>query len=164
MEKFVSAYDFQESFTMEVASALIEGLGPRFHPKGLPQIVQRMRDDAGRGLLTVVDGVIARDEIARWIAASGLGSEYSFGSPPDHGGQSIKGAIDLSNLPVELRAATMAHRALLDGYGDQSATPRTRLIAYLKEHYPAFKQEQKQRIATVANPDKTTGRKKNIKE
>ena len=159
-----SIYDFQESFSMEVASALIAGVGPRHHPKGVSPIVERMRNDAGRGRLTVVGGVIARDEISRWLAASGLGSSYQFSSPPDHGDKSIDGAINLSDLPLELRAATIAHREVLNGFGDQTTTPRTRLIEYLKKHYPAFKQGQVSRVATVANPDKTTGRKKSIKE
>lgn len=159
-----SLYDFQEFFTMEEASALIAGVGSRHHPKGVPQIVKRMRDDVERGRLTVVGGVIARDELASWIAAAGLSSEYSFGSPPDHGDQSIVGAIALCGLPVELRAAIMAHQAVLNGFGDKATTPRIRLIEYLKKHYPAFKKGQVSRVATVANPDKTTGRKKNNKE
>jgi len=72
--------------------------------------------------------------------------------------------IDPSDLPPELDAANMAFRAVTQGYGDQTATPRNRLTEYLREHYPSFNQEQIGRIATVANPDKTTGRKRIGKE
>lgn len=70
------------------------------------------------------------------------------------------GEIDPLDLPLELDAANMAFRAVSKGFGDQSVTPKNRLIAYLQKHYPDFKKEQVKRIATVANPDKTTGRKK----
>ena len=72
--------------------------------------------------------------------------------------------VDPSDLPPELDAANMAFRAVTNGFGDQSATARNRLVIYLKTHYPDFKDEQVQRIATVANPDKSTGRKKAGKE
>ena len=72
--------------------------------------------------------------------------------------------IDPSDSPPELDAANMAFRAVSNGYGNQSATVRNRLIEYLEKHYPSFKGEQVQRIATVANPDKSTGRKKIGKE
>ena len=68
--------------------------------------------------------------------------------------------IDPLDLPAELDAANMAFRAVNNGYGDTTTTPKNRLIDYLQKHYPAFKPEQVNRIATVANPDKSTGRKK----
>jgi hypothetical protein len=68
--------------------------------------------------------------------------------------------VDPSDLPPELDAANMAFRAVTNGYGDPTVTPRNRLVDYLEKNYPDFKAEQVQRIATVANPDKTTGRKK----
>jgi hypothetical protein len=80
----------------------------------------------------------------------------------------IKAAADLeidpSDLPPELDAANLAFRAVTNGYGDPSATQRNRLVDYLEKHYPDFKRDQVQRIATVANPDKTTGRKTGGKE
>ena len=68
--------------------------------------------------------------------------------------------VDPADYPPELDAANIAFRAITTGEGDQSATHRNRLIAFLEKHYPHFKAEQIQRIATVANPDKSTGRKK----
>jgi hypothetical protein len=81
-----------------------------------------------------------------------------------HSNASVFEDIDPSDLPVELDAANLAFRALTNGYGEQSATPRNRLIDYLKNHFKDFKEEQIQRIATVANPDKSAGRKKSTKE
>lgn len=112
------------------------------------------------------DYKIERAEISRWLKATGLQSAYQFdltGTPIERGIQSNE-EIDPSDLPPELDAANMAHRAITKGYGDQSDTARNRLIAYLQSTYPDFNSEQVQRIATVANPDKTRGRKKNVKE
>ena len=72
--------------------------------------------------------------------------------------------IDPSDLPFELDAANMAFRAVSNGYGDQAATPRNRLVKYLESHYSHFTKEQVLRIATVANPDKSPGRKKSYQE
>lgn len=72
--------------------------------------------------------------------------------------------IDPADLPIELDAANMAYRAVLNGYGNQSDTFKNRLIDYLKMTYTDLKPEAVQRIATVANPDKATGRKKLSKE
>ncbi len=68
--------------------------------------------------------------------------------------------LDPGDYPDELFAAIDAYRAVMNGYGDQSATPRKRLIALLKERYPDLKSEARERVATVANPDKSPGRKK----
>lgn len=67
--------------------------------------------------------------------------------------------IDPSDRPPELDAANMAFRAVTNGYGDQAATFRNRLLTYVREHYPHLKNEAVERIATVANPDKDPGRK-----
>lgn len=108
-----------------------------------------------------------REDIRSWLENSGLStsSKYDFGR-----GLAVKSVdelrasnapdIDPTDLPEELDAANMAFRAVATGYGDQSATQRNRLVDYLKTHYSAFKSEQVERIATVANPDKSTGRKK----
>ena len=75
-----SPHDFAESFTLKDASALIGGLSPRFHgSRGSPPILDRMRTDAGKGLLNVVDGRAGREEIHRWLQANNLQSEYAFG-------------------------------------------------------------------------------------
>ena len=71
--------------------------------------------------------------------------------------------IDPSDMPCELDAANMAYRAVFKGYG-KSDTFKNKLIEYLNKEHPGFKKTQVARIATIANPDKTTGRKKNIKE
>lgn len=78
--------------------------------------------------------------------------------------QKIAIEVDPSDLPAELDAANMAFRAVRNGYGDQSATARNRIVGYLEKHYSEFTPEQVKRIATVANPDKSTGRKKRVKE
>lgn len=72
--------------------------------------------------------------------------------------------IDPTDLPTELDAANLAFRAVVNGYGDQSRKPRIRLVDYLKKHYPKFGVEAVDRIATVANPVKTPGGMKLVKE
>lgn len=71
--------------------------------------------------------------------------------------------IDPSDLPEELSIANIAYRAVSNGYGDPAATFRNRLIAYLETECQLLP-EAVQRISTVANPDKSTGRKKREKE
>lgn len=72
--------------------------------------------------------------------------------------------IDPLDLPPELDAANMAYRAVLNGFGNPAATFKNRLIDYLEKSFIDLIPEAVQRIATVANPDKTTGRKKRDKE
>lgn len=72
--------------------------------------------------------------------------------------------IDPCDLPTELDAANMAFRAVSNGYGDMSATFRNRLVSYLGTNFKNLKNDAIQRIATVANPDKSTGRKKRDSE
>ncbi len=79
-------------------------------------------------------------------------------NPEPHAPSEI--GADPTDLPKELDAANIAFRAVLNGYGKHTATRRNRTIAYLKENYKDFKPDAIKRIATVANPDKTTGRKK----
>ena len=67
--------------------------------------------------------------------------------------------LDPPELPEELDAANLAFRAVTNKYGDQSATFRNRLVDYLKNTFPKFKNDTVERIATVANPDKSPGRK-----
>jgi hypothetical protein len=115
-----------------------------------------------------------RQVLADWLLVIGMPSKYSF-VPIKQTSQAYEpnelqlvaglsaSEIDPSDLPPELDAANMAFRAVTNGYG-QSSSIRNCLIEYLQAHYPNFKPEQVQRIATVANPDKTTGRKKRDKE
>lgn len=71
---------------------------------------------------------------------------------------------DPTDLPAELDAANIAYRAVLNGYGDQSDTIRNRLVDFLKTNYKGLTPETVGRIATVANPKKSGGRKKRDKE
>jgi len=104
-----------------------------------------------------------RHEIARWLSAIGMKSVYQFDLPTTTVVQSDPD-IDPADLPVELDAANMAYRAVLNGYGNQSDTFKNRLINYLQMTYTDLKTEAVQRIATVANPDKAVGRKRLNKE
>ncbi|MES2189145.1 MAG: hypothetical protein V4454_03420 [Pseudomonadota bacterium] len=74
--------------------------------------------------------------------------------------EGIESGLDPADLPAELDAANIAFRAVTQGYGDPLVTFKNRLIDYLKKNFPNLGHEAVQRIATVANPDKTTGRKK----
>ena len=78
MTKFSSAYDFQETFSIEETSALIAGLLPSRHRRGNAPIAARIRSDAAKGLLVLADGVIQRSEISRWLESADLHSEYLF--------------------------------------------------------------------------------------
>ena len=161
MTQSSSSYDFQETFSIEEASALIAGLSPRHHPKGVPRITKRMQDDVGKGLLTVVDGVISRDEIARWLVVFKLDSDYRFSSSYGIDDQFIEGTAKKQGIDApELELANWAYQTVKSGYGDQSKTFKNRVIDLLKEKRPTMKSQQVERIAIVANPDKSTGRKK----
>jgi hypothetical protein len=72
--------------------------------------------------------------------------------------------IDPFDFPEELNAANLAFRAVTTGYGDPNATKKNRLIEYLQKTFTDLKPEAVQRIATVANPDKSAGRKKRDKQ
>ncbi len=109
-----------------------------------------------------------RTEVIRWLTATGMKSVYQF-DLRQHLAESPTIAqtdpdIDPADLPIELDAANMAYRAVLNGYGNQSDTFKNRLIDYLQTTYTDLKTEAVQRIATVANPDKATGRKRLSKE
>lgn len=72
--------------------------------------------------------------------------------------------FDPSDLPEELFIANIAFRAVKNGYGNTLDTFRNRSIDYLKKTYPNLSSDAMSRISTVANPDKTRGRKKFDKE
>ena len=74
--------------------------------------------------------------------------------------ETMKTDIDPADLPEELHAANIAFRAVTNGHGDPSATFRNRLIGYLETNFLGLSNDAVRRIATVANPDKTTGRPK----
>lgn len=101
-------------------------------------------------------------ETARWLDVIGQPSMYSFNgmlTPPATKAVLPK-EIDPSDLPDELDCANLAYRAVKNGYGDQSKTLKNRTVEYLENTYPNLKPEAVQRIATVANPDRSRGRKR----
>lgn len=116
--------------------------------------------DATMGIDEVMNtGVVMAVELDRFMASR------SWPKAPNIPMEtSIEPDIDPSDLPAELDAANMAHRAVAKGYGDQSRKPRIRLVDYLKKHHPELSREAVERIATVANPVKTPGGLKNIKQ
>jgi hypothetical protein len=121
---------------------------------------------SGRGSSKFDFQKFSREQIANWLDVIGMQSKYEFrrGGTTSPAREAIAIEIDPADLPIELDAANLAFRAVMNGYGDPSKTPRNRLIDYIEENFPDFKSEQVQRIATVANPDKTTGRKRSSKE
>ena len=109
-----------------------------------------------------------RKDIHEWLVNSGLSASsiYDFGRglAINSADDSTVSDIDPSELPTELDVANTAFRAVLNGHGDRSETFKNRLKHYLKETYPLLKNEAIERIATVANPDKSPGRKRLDKE
>jgi hypothetical protein len=85
--------------------------------------------------------------------------------PDDPDNEGVAGDnFDPADLPDELYMANLAFRAVTNGHGKQSDTFRNRIISYLKLNYPNLKNDPLQRIATVGNPDKSTGRKRRSPE
>jgi hypothetical protein len=116
--------------------------------------------------ISIKEQKFSRHEISLWLDATGFKSKYPFkldSSQPALVAPSLP-ELDPSDLPRELDAANMAFRAYTNQYGASTATPKQWLLEWLQKSYPDFKWEQIQRIATVANPDKSTGRKKIAKE
>lgn len=72
--------------------------------------------------------------------------------------------FDPLDFPEELDAARIAFRAVVKGSEGVGTTIKNRLIDYVKKNYPSLGNDAVMRIATVANPDKTRGRKKFNKE
>jgi hypothetical protein len=111
-------------------------------------------------------GIVMADEVARVEAKStDITVPSSVDKPLSTAARNtptdnIETDVDPLDLPVELDAANIAFRSVKNGYGDQAATFRNRVIDYLKANHSHMTDEALQRIATVANPDKTTGRKK----
>jgi hypothetical protein len=99
----------------------------------------------------------ARPAIAQWLSETGMASEYQFDRASKS--QQEPETFDPSDLPDELHAANIAFRAVSNGHGDQSATFKNRLTVYLQENFKDLGAEAIARIATVANPDKSRGRK-----
>lgn len=98
----------------------------------------------------------SRETLADWLDAIQLKSAYQFRQGDAHAQE----APDPGDLPDELFAANLAYRAISNGYGQHDDTPKKRILAYLNQHYPHLSKDAIERISTVANPDKRTGRKK----
>ena len=102
-----------------------------------------------------------RYSITRWLTQIGMRSAYQFDrKQPTKPDAALETDIDPADLPDELHAANIAFRAVTNGQGDPMATFKNRLIGYLEMNFPDLSNDAVQRIATVANPDKKTGRKK----
>ena len=104
----------------------------------------------------------SRHEVSAWLQAIGEKSAYQFNSEHTllHAAEAQPDMeLDPSDYPEELDAANMAFRAIKNGEGNPKDTFRKRIVTYLEKNYPNFKPDAVQRIATVANPDKSTGRK-----
>lgn len=111
------------------------------------------------------DGRAPRDRVtARLQALQIRAYELKTGSKLAPLGCAESCDIDPADIPEELHMANLAFRAVTNGYGDATATFRNRVVSYLKETYPSLLNEQLERIATVANPDKAPGRKSQKKE
>lgn len=103
----------------------------------------------------------SRKELSTWMHSVGMKSVYSFDLAHVVTPASCDQVdVDPADYPEELQAANIAFRAVTNGFGDQSATFKNRLIGFLEKNYPSLNSEAIARIATVANPDKTRGRRK----
>ena len=103
-----------------------------------------------------------RGGITAFIASCGVNIEVNKAVVSEQ--RRMEFDIDPADLPDELSAANIAFRAVTNGHGDPLATFRNRLIGYLETNFPNLSDDAVKRIATVANPDKKTGRKKSNAE
>ena len=118
-----------------------------------------------KGMLQFDEQAFDRHEIIRWLDAREMKSVYQFDRKQSTMLEvDIETAIDPADLPDELHAANIAFRAVTNGHGDPLSTFKNRLIGYLETNFPDLSNDAVKRIATVSNPDKTTGRKKSNTE
>lgn len=68
--------------------------------------------------------------------------------------------VDPGDYPDELFAAIDAYRGVTNGYGEPMKPFKERIIDLLRDRHPSLGNEAVKRIATVANKDKSPGRKK----
>lgn len=103
----------------------------------------------------------SRKEIQRWLDALGMTSVYQFDQNGSGGITAAKEALDIdpTDLPEELDAANVAYRVVSHRFDIKTGTFRNKVKDYVKNNYPHLKHDAVERIATVANPDKTRGRK-----
>jgi hypothetical protein len=107
----------------------------------------------------------SRAEIVRWLSVVGMKSVYKFDCQPRSDADSNLTTrsdldIDPTELPEELDAANVAYRVVLNGFDVKTGTFKSKLIEFLRSNYPHFNDETVERVATVANPHKTRGRRK----
>ena len=78
-------------------------------------------------------------------------------------GKSTLAAIDApsSDYPLEMNAAMIAFNAVKNGYGTQNSFKKN-LEEYLREKFSELGVTFIDRASTIANPDKSTGRKKDL--
>ncbi len=129
---------------------------------GKIQVTPRERLDAIDFLMTNQDAVLLAEKL--WMRIFGEIRNFNFEYLKNNLlnkelTSEVESEVDQSDLPEELDAANIAFRAVANGYGDRSKTERNRLVDFLKINYKNFKNEKIDRIATVANPDKSPGRK-----
>lgn len=109
--------------------------------------------------------VFTRTILETWVTSSQMASVYDFSGAHQKTKCLPEAAssdeVDPADLPDELYAANVAFRAVSNGHGDAGATFKNRLLQYLKANFD-FSEEAIGRIATVANPDKSAGRKKRV--
>lgn len=105
--------------------------------------------------------VIRTDEILAFQSRlnEGLHETTSLTAKPAAIAVNLDSDINPEDLPEELDLANMAYRAVSKSLGVKTGTFRNRVKDYLKQQYPHLKPEVIERIATVANPDKSRGRK-----
>lgn len=96
----------------------------------------------------------------KWLMELNSENDYAFQMTHFFAKTELQNDIDPSDMPDELHTANIAFRAVKNGFGNASATFRNRLIQYLEITFKDLNSEAVQRIATVANPDKSTGRKR----
>ena len=119
-----------------------------------------------------IGSLVRLDDFSNWFLAQGIeispfplirSSDADSAYSLNDGGSLSAIEIDPSDLPDELSAANIAFRAVSNGYGDENSTFKNRLIGYLQKNFPGIGSEAISRVATVANPDKTRGRKNHSK-
>ena len=153
-----------ETLTKKVRLSIVGGVLPIYDPAAF------LRIDLSQIPVNVSDCLVRVDDLASWLRTEGIEighvitTDTNTDSPTNGHVQTeeskgLNKDVDPLDLPEELDAANMAFRAVLNGYGEQTATFKNRLIEYLKANYSHLKTEAIDRIATVANPDKARGRK-----
>jgi len=154
-----------ETLKKKVRFLIVGGVLPIYDPAAF------LRIDISQIPENTSDCLVRMDDLATWLRTEGIDIGHSLKNDADADQQrgnefvtakleGLEKDVDPVDLPQELDFANVAFRAVLNGYGDQNATRRNRLIDYLKTTHPYLKTEAIERIATVANPDKARGRKK----